>query len=115
MAQKKKSVMEQIQSVGEDAIGKITKNPATRSALQGASQLKDKGGKMLVGLEALDKRLASIEKRLAALEGKGKKPATTTRSRSTASKTSASTAAKPRTTAAKPRTTAAKAKNGTQS
>jgi hypothetical protein len=96
MAQNKKSVIGQIQAVGEDALGKITKNPATRSALQSASQLKDKGGKVLAGFEAIDKRLASIEKRLAALEGKPKKPSTTTRSRSTASKTSGSTAAKPR-------------------
>jgi hypothetical protein len=92
----KKSVIEQLQAVGEDALGKITKNSATRSALQGASQLKDKGGKVLAGFEAIDKRLTSIEKRLAALEGKAKKPASTTRPRSAAKKTTASAASKPR-------------------
>ena len=72
MAQKKqKSVIEQLQAVGEDALGKITKNPATRSALQGASQLKDKGGKVFAGFESIEKRLAAIEKRLTALEGQG--------------------------------------------
>ncbi len=95
MAQKKqKSVIEQLQAVGEDALGKITKNPATRSALQGASQLKDKGGKVFAGFESIEKRLAAIEKRLTALEGKAKKP-TTTRTRTTAKKTTASTAATP--------------------
>jgi uncharacterized phage infection (PIP) family protein YhgE len=96
MAQKKqKSVIEQLQAVGEDALGKITKNPATRSVIQGASQVKDKSGKMFAGFESIEKRLAGIEKRLAALEGKAKKPTTTTRTRSTAKKTTASTASKP--------------------
>lgn len=100
---KQKSVIEQLQAVGEDALGKITKNPATRSALQGASQLKDKGGKVFAGFESIEKRLTSIEKRLAALEGKAKKP-TTTRTRSTAKKTTASTAPKPSATSTEART-----------
>ncbi len=91
----KKSVIEQLQAVGEDALGKITKNPATRSALQGASQLKDKGGKVFAGFESIEKRLTSIEKRLTALEGKAKKPASRTRTRSTAKKTTAATTATP--------------------
>jgi hypothetical protein len=99
----KKSVIEQLQAVGEDALGKITKNPATRSALQGASQLKDKGGKVFAGFESIEKRLTSIEKRLAALEGKAKKP-TTTRARSTTRKTTASTSAEPQADAAEAKT-----------
>ena len=60
-----------LQAVGEDALGKITKNPATRWGLQGPSELKDKGGKVFAGFESIEKRLTSIEKRLTALEGKG--------------------------------------------
>jgi hypothetical protein len=97
----KKSVIEQLQAVGGDALGKIAKNPATRSALQGASQLKGKGEMVLAGFESIDKRLGSIEKRLAALEGKAKKPATATRTRSSASKTTGSTKPRAGTTEAK--------------
>jgi hypothetical protein len=85
-----KSVLSQLQSVGEDAIGRVTKSPAARSALQKGTQLKDRAGKTLSGFDGLEDRLAKIEKRLAALEGKAK-PAST-RSRSTTK----STAAKPR-------------------
>ncbi len=94
--EEKKSVISQLQSVGEDALGKLTKNPATRSALQGANQLKDRGGKVLAGFESLDKRLASIEKRLSTLESQTKK-APASRSRTATRKTTA----KPRTTAPK--------------
>jgi len=93
----KKSVISQIQSAGEDALGKLANNDAARSALQSAMQLKDRGGKMLAGLEPIEKRLDAIEKRLSALEGHGKKPAarTTTRKSSTAAAKPASAATAP--------------------
>ena len=107
-----KSVLSQLQSVGEDAVARIAKSPAARSALQKGNQLKDRAGKTLSGLEGIEERLAAIEKRLAALEGKAKPAAS--RSRSTSSRstksstTKSSTAKSTRSTASKPRTTASK-------
>jgi hypothetical protein len=102
-----KSVFSQLQSVGEDALERIAKSPATRSALSSAIQLKDRAGKTIAGVEGLESRLAAIEKRLSTLEGTPK-PATT-RARSTTAKTaskpaaSKSTTAKPRSSASKPK------------
>jgi hypothetical protein len=95
-----KSVLSQLQSVGEDAVSRISKSPAARTALQKGSQLKDRAGKTISGLEGVEERLAAIEKRLAALERKAK-PAST-RSRSTTKSTTSSS---------KPRTTTSKAKS----
>jgi hypothetical protein len=87
----KNTVISQLQSVSEGALGKLTQSQATRSAIEGAMSLKDRGDKILRGLESIEERLTAIEKRLAAME---KKPAAT-RSRSTATKTQTrSTAAK---------------------
>ena len=91
----KKSVISQLQTVGEEALGKIAKTDAARNALQRATELKERAGKTLTGLETVEKRLDAIEKRLSALEGKP-----SSRSRSTASK-SRSTASKSRTTSNK--------------
>jgi phage shock protein A len=90
-----KSVLSQIQAVSEDAIGRITKSPTTRSALEKGMQLKDRAGKTLTGLDAIDARLAAIEKRLTALEKKGKPASTRKRSSSakTSSKSTSSTTA----------------------
>jgi len=71
-----KSVLSQLQAVGEDAVARIAKSPAARSALEKGIQLKDRAGKTLSGLEAVEERLTAIEKRLAALEGKAKPAAT---------------------------------------
>jgi hypothetical protein len=78
-----KSVLSQLQSVGEDALGRLTKSPATRSALEKGMQLKDRAGKSLSGLEDVERRLTAIEKRLSALEGKRKPAATRPRSTTT--------------------------------
>ena len=93
-----KSVLSQLQSVGEDAVARIAKSPAARTALEKGNQLKDRAGKTISGLDAIEARLAAIEKRLTALEGKAKPAAS--RSRST-TKSTRSTTSKPRTTAAK--------------
>jgi hypothetical protein len=104
-----KSVLSQLQSVGEDAIERITKSEKARSALQKGSQLKDRAGKTLSGLESIEERLVGIEKRLAALEGKAKPAATRSRSASTSRSTKSSTTTKStRSTASKPRTSTAK-------
>jgi len=89
------TVISGLQSVSEGALGKLTSSHATRSAVQGAMQLKDRGDKILRGLESIEERLTAIEKRLTAME----KPAAT-RSRTTTSK--------PRSTAKRSTTTRAK-------
>ena len=94
----RKSVISQLQSVGEDALEKLTSSDVTRQALQSAMNLKDRAGKTITGFESIEKRLDAIEKRLAALEGP-KKAAPTTR------KTTAKTASKPRSTTSKAKTT----------
>jgi hypothetical protein len=104
-----KSVLSQLQSVGEDAVARIAKSPAARSALEKGSQLKDRAGKTISGLEGVEERLAAIEKRLAALEGKAKPAASRSRSTSTSSRsTKSSTAKSTRSTASKPRSTTKK-------
>jgi len=93
----RKSVISQLASVGEEAIGKLAQNPAARTALQGAIQLKDRGERFVHGLESVDERLAAIEKRLDALE-KAAKPKRATRTGAAASKTrAAASKAKPST------------------
>ena len=75
----KKSVISQLATVGEEAIGKLAQNPATHKAVQGALQLKERVddlGKRVRGLESLEKRLVVLEKRLDKLEKPGKTPAT---------------------------------------
>ena len=112
MATNKNTVLSQLQSVGEDAVARITKSPAARSALQKGSQLKDRAGKTLSGLEGIEERLAAIEKRLAALEGKAKSASSRSRSASTSSRsTKSSTTKSTRSTASKPRSTTSKPKS----
>jgi len=105
MATNKNTVLSQLQSVGEDAVARITKSPAARSALQKGSQLKDRAGKTLSGLEGIEERLAAIEKRLAALEGKAKPASSRSRSASTSSRSTKGSTKSTTSTAAKPRTT----------
>ena len=107
-----KSVLSQIQAVSEDAIGRITKSPTTRSALEKGMQLKDRAGKTLSGLDAVEARLAAIEKRLAKLEAKAKPASTRKRSSSakTSSKSTSSTTA-----STPPSSTEPQSEQGTQS
>ncbi len=79
----KKSVISQIQTVGEEALGKIAKTDAARNALQRASELRERAGKSLTGLEGIEKRLDAIEARLTKLEARPR-----SKPRSTASKSS---------------------------
>lgn len=68
----RKSVISQLASVGEGALEKLAQSPATKTALQGAIQLKDRGVEFVHGFDSVDERLAAIEKRLDALEAAGK-------------------------------------------
>ena len=78
----KKKVISQIQSAGEDALGRIANTDTARSAMQRATELRDRAGKTLAGLERIEKRLDAIEERLAALEGSSETATGTARSSS---------------------------------
>ena len=92
------TVISGLQSVSEGALGKLTSSQATRSAVQGAMQLKDRGDRILRGLESIEERLTAIEKRLTAMEKLEKQAASRTRT----------TTSKPRATAKRSTTTRAK-------
>ena len=64
----KRTVLDQITSVGEGAIGRLAQNPVTGRAVEGAIQVKERVEKLVNGLEALEQRLAAVEQRLDALE-----------------------------------------------
>ncbi len=86
----RRTMISQLQSVGEGALGKLAQSPVTHKALEGAIQVKDRVEKVVRGLEAMDERVAKLEARIAELE-KAKTPA----------RSAAKTTAKPSTTAAK--------------
>jgi len=67
----RKTVISQLQTVGEDALEKLAQNPAARTAIQGAMQVKERGERLLHTLDAIQERLSAIEKRLSTLEGRG--------------------------------------------
>jgi hypothetical protein len=67
-----KTTFDRLTSLGEEVIGKASKNPTAARVLQGAMQMKDRVDDLtrrVRGLEAMEKRLAHLEKRLAKLEG----------------------------------------------
>ena len=87
----KKSVISQLTSVVEEALGKLASNPAAHKAVQSVVQLKDRVddlGKRVRGLEALEKRLNAVERRLAKLEKTDKAPARRSTTRSSTAKKS---------------------------
>lgn len=67
----RKTVISQLQTVGEDALEKLAQNPAARTAIQGAMQVKERGERLLHTLDVIEERLSAIEKRLSALDGEG--------------------------------------------
>ena len=82
----KRTVLGQLTSVGEGAIGRLAQNPVTNKALEGAIQVKERVEKVVRGLESMEGRMTAVEKRLAALE-KPKKRATTPKTTTAAKKT----------------------------
>ena len=72
----KRTMLGQLTSVGEGAIGRLAQNPVTNKALESAIQVKERVEKVVRGLESMEGRMAAVEKRLAALE-KTKKRTTT--------------------------------------
>lgn len=72
----KRTMLGQLTSVGEGAIGRLAQNPVTNKALEGAIQVKERVEKVVRGLESMEGRMVAVEKRLEALE-KPKKRTTT--------------------------------------
>jgi len=64
----KRTMLGQLTSVGEGAIGRLTQNPVTHKAVEGAIQVKERVEKVVRGLESMERRMAAVEKRLEALE-----------------------------------------------
>ena len=61
----------QLASLGEDVLGRASKNPAASRVLQGANQLRERVddlSKRVRGLDALERRVDELEQRLAKLE-----------------------------------------------
>ena len=77
----RKTVISQLQTVGEGALGKLAQSPATRSAYQGARQVKERGERLLHTIDSIEARLGAIESRLGKLEkATAKRAAPATRS-----------------------------------
>jgi hypothetical protein len=82
----KRTMLGQLTSVGEGAIGRLAQNPVTNKALEGAIQVKERVEKVVRGLESMEGRMAAVEERLEALE-KPKKRVTTPKTTTAAKKT----------------------------
>ena len=79
----KRTMLGQLTSVGEGAIGKLAQNPVTHKPLEIALQVKERVEKVVRGLESMERRMTAAEKRLDALE---KPKRSTTRKTTTAKK-----------------------------
>jgi phage shock protein A len=71
----KRSMISQLTSVGEGALGKLAQNPVTHKALEGALQVKDRVEKVVGSLTELESRVAKLEKRVDALDKPKRTPA----------------------------------------
>ena len=65
----RRKVISQLQTVGEDALERLAQNPAARTAIHGAMQVKERGERLLHAVDEIEERLSAIEARLGALEG----------------------------------------------
>jgi hypothetical protein len=72
----KRTMLGQLTSVGEGAIGRLAQNPVTHKALESAMQVKDRVEKVVRGLESIEGRMAAVEKRLDSLEKPKRRTAT---------------------------------------
>jgi len=85
----RRTVISQLASAGEEALGQLVQNPVTRKALEGALQVKERVEKLVTGLADIDGRVARLEKRVAALEKPKGGTATTARKSTTAKRSTA--------------------------
>src|SRR5262245_39931167 len=77
----KRSMMSQLASVSEGALGKLASSDLSKPALQGALLLKEKVERLMSKMTDLDERVADLEKRVSELEkpkprAAARKPAT---------------------------------------
>jgi hypothetical protein len=72
-----RSVMSQLATAGEEALGRLAQNPVTHRALESALQVRDRVAELVSGLADMDGRVTRLEKRIEVLEGKSE-PATAT-------------------------------------
>ena len=72
----KRTVLGQLTSVGEGAIGRLAQNPVTHKAVESAIQVKERVEKVVRGLDSIERRMVAVEKRLEALEKPKKRAAT---------------------------------------
>jgi hypothetical protein len=72
----KRTVLGQLTSVGEGAIGRLAQNPVTHRAVESAIQVKERVEKLVGGLDSMERRMMAVEKRLEALEKPKRRAAT---------------------------------------
>jgi hypothetical protein len=77
----KKSMLSQVASVSEAALGKFAQSDLSKAALQGALTAKERVERLMSKMTDLDERVAALEERVAALE----KPKRATPAKKTAS------------------------------
>jgi uncharacterized membrane protein len=87
----KKSMISQLASVSEGALGKLASSDLSKTALQGALVVKERVEKLMKSMTDLDERVVALEARVAALEGKkvgapAKRTTTSPAKRTTAAK-----------------------------
>jgi hypothetical protein len=71
----KRTVISQLTSVGEGALGRLVQNPVAHRALDGALQVKDRVERLIRGVESLERRMEAVERRLDALEARPRRRA----------------------------------------
>jgi hypothetical protein len=71
----KRTVISQLASVGEEALGRIVQNPVTHRAREGAVQIRDRVEKLVLGLTGVEDRVARLEERVDRLEQAKRAPA----------------------------------------
>ena len=70
----RRSLLSQMASLGEDALGRLAQNPTTSRMMQSAVELKERVDDLtrrVRGLEQLEQRVERLEQRLGRLEGSG--------------------------------------------
>jgi hypothetical protein len=70
----RRSILSQMASFGEDALGRLAQNPTTSRMMQSAVELKERVddlARRVRGLEELEQRVEALEQRLDGLEGGG--------------------------------------------
>jgi hypothetical protein len=87
----RRSIISQMASLGEDALGRLAQNPTTGRMMQSAVELKERVddlARRVRGLEELEQRVEGLEQRLGRLEGGGQSEPAPTETAATTTKSS---------------------------